>query len=109
MKKAFCMAVCGLVATAVIARAEAPRPSIVLFFIDDMGYGDIEPYGSRKNKTPHLSSMAAEGVRFTDFYLASTACSPSRSALLTGCYAERVNMHGRVCFPNQPKALYTKE
>jgi arylsulfatase A len=105
MKKACCIAVCGLMATATLARAAAPRPNIVLCFIDDMGYGDIEPYGSRKNRTPRLSRMAAEGVRFTDFYLASTACSPSRSALLTGCYAERVNMHGRVCFPNQPKAL----
>jgi len=87
----------------------ADRPNVVLFFIDDLGYGDIGPYGSRKNKTPNLDRMAAEGVKFTDFYLASTACSPSRAALMTGCYAKRVGMDGRVCFPLQKKALNPAE
>ncbi|MCX6998036.1 MAG: sulfatase-like hydrolase/transferase [Kiritimatiellaeota bacterium] len=87
----------------------AQRPNVVIFFIDDMGYADIEPFGSRRNKTPHLSRMAEEGVRFTDFYNGYTACSPSRTSLLTGCYAGRVGMGGGVCFPNKPKALNPAE
>jgi len=85
------------------------RPNVILFFIDDMGYGDIGPYGSTVNKTPNLDRMAAEGLKFTDFYLASTACSPSRAALMTGCYAKRVGLDGRVCFPAVPKALQPSE
>ena len=87
----------------------ASNPNIILFFIDDMGYGDIEPFGSRMNKTPNLNILAEEGLRFSQFYLASVQCSPSRAALLTGCYAERVGMNGRVCFPNEGKALNPDE
>ncbi len=85
------------------------KPNVVLFFIDDLGYGDIGPYGSKINKTPNLDRMAAEGLKFTDFYVASTACSPSRSALMTGCYAKRVSMDGSVCFPLRRKALHPDE
>ena len=85
------------------------KPNVVLMFIDDMGYGDIGPFGSKINKTPHLDRMAAEGLKFTDFYNASQNCTPSRAALLTGCYAKRVGMDGRVCFPNVPKALNPSE
>ena len=85
------------------------RPNVVLMFIDDLGYGDIGPFGSKINKTPHLDRMAAEGLKFTDFYNASQNCTPSRAALLTGCYAKRVGMDGRVCFPNEPKALNPAE
>ena len=56
------------------------KPNIVLMFIDDMGYGDIGPFGSQINKTPHLDRMAAEGLKFTDFYNASQNCTPSRAA-----------------------------
>jgi len=85
------------------------KPNVVLFFIDDLGYGDIGPYGSKINKTPNLDRMAAEGLKFTDFYVASTQCSPSRTALMTGCYAERVGMGGKVCFPLKAKALQPAE
>ena len=85
------------------------RPNVVLMFIDDMGYGDIGPFGSKINQTPHLDRMAAEGLKFTDFYNASQNCTPSRAALLTGCYAKRVGMDGRVCFPDVPKALNPSE
>lgn len=87
----------------------AKKPNVVLFFIDDMGYGDIGPYGSTINRTPNLDRMAAEGLKFTDFYVASTQCSPSRAALMTGCYAKRVGMDGRVCFPLMQKALQPDE
>ena len=84
-------------------------PNVVLIFIDDMGYGDIGPFGSTKNKTPNLDQMAAEGVKLTDFYVSSTACTPSRSALMTGCYADRVSMDGRVCFPGEARGLNPRE
>lgn len=85
------------------------KPNIVFFFIDDMGYGDIGPFGSKKNKTPHLDKMAQEGIKFTDFYVSSTACTPSRSALMTGSYAYRVGMDGRVVFPGDKRGLNPSE
>lgn len=89
--------------------AESRKPNIVLFFIDDMGYGDIEPFGSKKNKTPHLSKMAIEGMKFTDFYVSNTACTPSRAALLTGTYASRIGMDGKVVLPGDKKGLNPSE
>ncbi|MCH2207524.1 MAG: sulfatase-like hydrolase/transferase [Lentisphaerales bacterium] len=85
------------------------KPNIVLFFIDDMGYGDIEPFGSTLSKTPHLNKMAKEGAKFTNFYVSSTACTPSRSALLTGCYADRISMDGNVVFPGDKRGLNPAE
>ena len=67
------------------------RPNIVLINCDDLGYGDLGIYGSKVNKTPTIDAMAAEGMRFTDFYAASPVCSPSRGALLTGCYPPRIS------------------
>src|SRR5262245_4115175 len=71
----------------------ATRPNIVLIFIDDMGYGDIGPFGSTKVRTPHLDRFAAEGMKFHCFY-ATPVCSMSRAALLTGCYNARVSVPG---------------
>ena len=65
--------------------AEDRKPNIVLINCDDLGYGDIGCYGSTLNSTPHLDRLAAEGKRFTDFYMAAPVCSPSRGAMLTGC------------------------
>ena len=72
----------------------SPKPNIVLMFIDDMGYGDIGPFGNTINQTPHLDRMAEEGIKLTQFYVANTACTPSRAALLTGTYAHRIGMDG---------------
>ena len=69
----------------------AAPPNLVLIFIDDMGYGDIGPYGSTLNRTPNLDRMAAEGMKLTSFY-AAPVCSASRAQLLTGCYAPRVSV-----------------
>lgn len=89
------------------------KPNIILINCDDLGYGDLGCYGSTLNKTPHLDRMAAEGVRFTDFYMASPVCSPSRAAMLTGCYPPRIgfaNFDGRwVLFPGQPLGLHPDE
>jgi arylsulfatase A len=68
------------------------KPNIVVIFNDDRGYGDIEPFGSTINKTPHLNRMAREGMKLTSFYVASAVCTPSQAALMTGCYPQRVGL-----------------
>ncbi|MCE9608768.1 MAG: sulfatase [Chthoniobacter sp.] len=73
--------------------ADAPKPNVVVIFIDDMGYGDIGPFGATKQKTPNLDRMAREGMKLTSFY-AAPVCSVSRAQLLTGCYGARVSVPG---------------
>jgi len=68
-------------------------PNIILILADDLGYGDLGCYGA-KIPTPNLDRMASEGVRFSDFYVASPLCSPSRASLLTGRYPARVGITG---------------
>ena len=91
------------------ARAEEPAklPNIVLIFIDDMGYGDITPFGNTKVRTPHLDLMAKEGMKFTSFY-ATPVCSMSRACLMTGCYNARVSIPG-VLFPGSKIGLHSDE
>ena len=78
------------------------KPNIVIIFNDDLGYADVGCFGAPKIKTPNIDKMAAEGMKFTDFYVASAVCSASRAALLTGCHPERVGVKG-VFFPNRGK------
>lgn len=78
---------------AAIASHAAEKPNVIVVFIDDFGYGDLGCYGSTKHRTPHIDRMAAEGIRLTDFYVGSSVSTPSRAALLTGCYPRRVSMH----------------
>ena len=73
--------------------AVGAAPNFIVIFCDDLGYGDLGCYGSRKNRTPRIDQLAAEGMRFTDFYSSSPVCTPSRASLMTGCYARRVSMH----------------
>lgn len=68
----------------------AKKPNFVIIFTDDLGYQDVGCFGSPLIKTPNLDRMAAEGMKFTDFYSAASVCSPSRLALMTGCYPPRV-------------------
>jgi arylsulfatase len=69
-------------------------PNIVLILVDDLGYGDLGCFGAKDIRTPHLDRLAAQGTRFTDFYVAQAVCTASRAALLTGCYPNRVGMQG---------------
>jgi len=72
----------------------APAPNIVLIMTDDQGYADLGCFGAKGFQTPNLDRLAAEGTRFTSFYVAQPVCTASRAALMTGCYANRVSLFG---------------
>lgn len=74
------------------AAPAAEKPNFIVILADDLGYNDLGCYGSPLIKTPNLDQMAREGVRFTSFYVGAPVCSPSRAALLTGCYPPRVGL-----------------
>ncbi len=73
------------------AKTQRP-PNIVFFHADDVGYDDVGCYGATKIKTPNIDKVAKEGRRFTSFYAPAPTCTPSRAALMTGCYAQRVGL-----------------
>jgi arylsulfatase A-like enzyme len=89
------------------------QPNIILINCDDLGYGDLSCYGSTRNQTPSLDRLAAGGKRFTDFYMASPVCSPSRGAMMTGCYPPRIgfgSFNGEVVlFPGDDIGLSSSE
>ncbi len=74
-----------------MAAHAADRPNFILILADDLGYGDIGPFGSTINRTPHLDRLAREGMKLTSFY-AAPVCTPSRAQILTGSYAKRVSL-----------------
>jgi arylsulfatase A len=86
----------------------ADRPNFIIINIDDMGYADIEPFGSKLNRTPNLDRMAQEGCKLTCFY-AAPVCSPSRASLMTGCYPKRVLPIPLVLFPGAAVGLNPAE
>ncbi len=88
--------------------ADDNRPNIVLIFADDQGYADLGCYGAKGFETPNLDRLAAEGTRFTDFYVAQPVCSASRAALLTGCYSNRVGILGALG-PKSPIGINDEE
>jgi arylsulfatase A-like enzyme len=95
--------VCGLLPFLTRCTSEPDKttlPNIVIIFTDDQGYADVGVYGAKGFETPNLDKMAADGMKFTDFYVAAPICSPSRAALLTGCYPQRVGIPS-VLFPER--------
>jgi arylsulfatase A len=76
------------------ASAAAPAPNIVVIFMDDMGYADVGCFGAQGYQTPNIDKLAADGRKFTNFHVAQPVCSASRTALLTGCYPNRLGIHG---------------
>lgn len=89
-------------------------PNFIVIFCDNLGYGDIEPFGSTLHRTPALNRMAAEGRKFTHFYASAGVCTPSRASIITGCYAQRVGMHlnprdTHVLRPVSPYGLHPDE
>jgi arylsulfatase A len=114
MRKRFLTLFCCLFP--LLSSADAAPPNVILINVDDMGYGDLGCYGSKVNDTPHIDRLAAEGTRFTDFYSASSVCTPSRAALLTGCYPGRVGFdvfgakkNAWVLFPGYAEGLHADE
>ena len=74
------------------ASATAAQPNVIIMFCDDMGYADIGPFGAEGYETPNLDRLEREGMAFTDFHVGQSFCSPSRAALMTGCYPLRVGI-----------------
>lgn len=96
------------------ATTEARKPNFIVIFCDNLGNGDVEPFGSKIHRTPHLNRMAREGRKFTSFYVTAGVCTPSRSSIMTGCYSQRVQMHtnprdGQVLRPVSPHGLHPDE
>jgi arylsulfatase A-like enzyme len=83
--------------------ARALRPNIILIVADDLGYGELGCYGQKVIQTPELDRMAAEGMRFTQFYAGATVCAPSRSVLMTGQHGGHTRVRGNAG-RNNPQA-----
>lgn len=117
MRKTYLLLSLGLLLVA--CESEPEKPNFIVIFCDDLGYGDLATYGHPIHKTPNLDQMAQEGIKFTNFYVSSGVCTPSRSSLMTGCYSQRVDMEvnarpygttGRqVLFPVAKKGLNPDE
>ncbi len=90
-----------------MALADRP-PNFVLIYCDDLGYADIDSFGTHEWQTPHLNQMAKEGMRLTDFHTAAAVCSASRAALMTGCYPQRVGILGALG-PNAKTGIHESE
>ncbi len=93
---------------------DGSKPNFVLFWCDNLGYGDIGPFGSTLHRTPNLERMAQEGMKLAHFYSASGVCTPSRASLMTSSYPRRVNLHqnargGGVLQPVEPIGLHPDE
>lgn len=94
--------------TAPVLAQRRPLPNIIMIYADDLGYGDLGCYGNPTIRTPNLDRLAAEGMRFTQFYSAAPLCSPSRAALLTGRYPARSGINS-VLFPDSTGGLPASE
>lgn len=108
------MLVVGVIAFPLSLQAKERKPNFIIVYCDNLGYGDIEPFGSKLHRTPNLNRMAREGRKFTHFCVTAGVCTPSRASIMTGCYAQRVGMHfnerdGLVLRPVSPYGLHPDE
>ena len=84
----------GAATAALFAQQRQRKPNVIVILADDLGYGDLSAWGGRDLRTPNIDALAASGVRFDRFYANSPVCSPTRAALLTGCYPDTVGVPG---------------
>jgi len=106
LKQTVCALVFLLIAGGTVQAADTPN--LIFINIDDLGYADIGPFGSKLNRTPNLDRMAQEGRKLTCFY-AAPVCSPSRASLITGCYPKRSLSIPHVLFPGNDVGLAPEE
>lgn len=108
MKK-YLLFITALVLTYVSGTAQSARkPNVIIIYMDDMGYGDIEPFGMTGIPTPNFNRLAKEGMRLTHFNAGQPVCTASRAALLTGAYPNRLSISGAI-LPESKMALNTNE
>lgn len=105
---AMCLLACFAFAGEAAEAAGDEKPNVIIIFTDDQGYEDLGVFGATAIKTPNIDKMARAGMRFTDFYSAASVCTPSRAALLTGCYPKRVG-NLNVLFPRDVIGLNPAE
>lgn len=96
---------CG---TAANQSLQPVTPNVVIMLADDLAYADLGSYGAQGYETPNLDRMAAQGVRFTDFYVSQPVCSASRASLLTGNYSNRIGIHGALG-PSHTHGIHANE
>ncbi|MBA4056652.1 MAG: N-acetylgalactosamine-6-sulfatase, partial [Marivirga sp.] len=89
MNRIYILLILFLIGNSVFAQ-DTKKPNIIIIFADDLGYGDLEGYGA-PYPTPNILALQREGMKFTSFY-SQPQCSPSRAALMTGCYPQRVGI-----------------
>ena len=100
---------CATIACNTPKKENNTKPNVILFYLDDSGYGDFEHNGNPTIKTPNISSLKESGINFTQFYVTSPACSASRYSLLTGRYPGRSGLGSWVIGPNSKRHIHDKE
>lgn len=91
----------------VSSKQNSPKPNVVIFYVDDLGYGDIGVYGAKGVETPNVDALAKNGIRFTDAHTSAATCTPSRYSLLTGEHAFRKN--ARILKGDAPLLIGTEQ
>jgi arylsulfatase A-like enzyme len=94
---------------AAVGAAPLTGPNVIIILTDDQGYADLGCFGGTQVETPRIDRMAAEGAKLTSFYVAGSVCTPSRSALMTGCYPKRIGLAGGVFLAGDQNGLHPDE